>query len=107
MHDLWRCAPQAFELLPEGLAAETSGGGSEKSGQCFSRHIAATRGERSVPGRTRRARVAHGACTVSGPWCSSTAKLATVSQRGLGGEANLGEVFGREGMVIKAVPRPA
>jgi hypothetical protein len=60
MHDLRRRSPKALKFLIE--AHERSvGGGLRKSGQCFSRHIAARRGERSVPGRTRRVRVAQGA----------------------------------------------
>jgi hypothetical protein len=58
--------------------------------------MAARRKVRSVPGRTRRVRVAQGAYIVWRPWCTSTAKLVTVSQSGLGGDANLGEVFGGE-----------
>jgi MFS transporter, DHA2 family, multidrug resistance protein len=48
------------------------------------KHMAATKGERSVPGRICLVRVAQGACTVWRPWCSSTLKLVTVSQSGLG-----------------------
>src|SRR5215208_4784268 len=81
-------------------ATEVSGEGVRKSGQCFSRHIAASSAERSVPGRTRRARAAQGACTVSGPWWSSTAKLATVSHSGLGAMRTLVRSSVERGIVI-------
>jgi hypothetical protein len=62
----------------------TSEKATQKAMTNLRRYIAARRSERSVPGRTRRARLAQGACKVSRPWWSSTLKLATVSQRGLG-----------------------
>src|SRR5215207_4189816 len=82
------------------LATEASGEGLRKSGQCLSRHIAASRGERSVPGRTRRVRVDQGACTVSHPWWSSTPKLVTVSQRALGARRTLVRSSVQRGIVI-------
>src|SRR5215212_4617942 len=81
-------------------AAEASGGGVRKSGQRPATHIAASSAERSVPGRTRRARAAQGACTVSGPWWSSTAKLATVSHNGLGAMRTLVRSSVERGIVI-------
>lgn len=62
----------------------TSEKATQKAMTNLRRYIAARRSERSVPGRTHRARLAQGACKVSRPWWSSTLKLATVSQRGLG-----------------------
>src|SRR5215204_5802527 len=78
------------------LATEASGGGLRKSGQCFSRHIAASRGERSVPGRTRRARCprrVHRVASVVEEHPEAYDRLP----EGAGGEAHLGEVFGSEG----------
>src|SRR3712207_5522931 len=82
------------------VATEVSGGGVRQSGQCFSKHIAASRGERSVPARTRRVRVTHGACTVSRPPCSSTAKLVIVSHSGLGERRTLVRSSVERGIVI-------
>ena len=67
------------------------------------RYIEARRGERSVPGRTRRARLAQGACKVSRPWWSSTLRLATVSQRGLGARRTLVRSSVERGMVLMVV----
>jgi hypothetical protein len=85
------------------LAAEASGGGVMKSGQRPATHMAATSTDRSVPGTTRRVRVTHDACTVSVPWCSSTAKLATVSYSGLGAMRTLVRSSVVRGIVIMAV----
>jgi hypothetical protein len=56
-----------------------------------------------VPGRTRRARLAQGACTVSRPWWRSTPKLVTVSHSGLGTRRTLVRSSVERGMVIMVV----
>ena len=66
MHDLSGRGPQALEFLIEG-SNRGVGGGLRKSGSALQAHRG-EKGERSVPGSTRRARVAQGACTVSRLW---------------------------------------
>jgi hypothetical protein len=61
------------------------------------------RSERSVPGRTHLVRVTQGACTVWRPWCSSTPKLVTVSQSGLGARRTMVRSSVERGMVIMVV----
>ena len=56
-----------------------------------------------MPGRTRSARFAQGVCTVSPPWWSSTPKLMTVSQRGLGARRTLVRSSVERGIVIMVV----
>ena len=69
----------------------------------FRRYIEARRGERSVPGRTRRAWVTQGACIVWRSRCSSTPKLVTVSHSGLGARRTLVRSSVERGMVLMVV----
>src|SRR5215203_5299155 len=79
---------KALEFLIEAHERSVGGRAQEIRAVLLQAH-SGEKGERSVPGRTRSARFAQGACTVSPPWWSSTLKLMTVSQRVLGARRTL------------------